>query len=115
MDGEDRIEGYSLLAECLKFHGVEYMFGIVGIPVVEVAMAAQAHGIHFVGMRNEQAAAYAAQAAGLFPVFSISTSFNEYTYYRLFNGKTAGKAIHTTILYIVQNKQIECVLFQQEG
>ena len=64
MDGEDQIEGYSLLAECLKNHGVEYMFGIVGIPVVEVAMAAQAHGIHFVGMRNEQAAAYAAQAAG---------------------------------------------------
>uniref|UniRef100_A0A674C1L1 2-hydroxyacyl-CoA lyase n=1 Tax=Salmo trutta TaxID=8032 RepID=A0A674C1L1_SALTR len=34
---------------------VEYMFGIVGVPVIEVAMAAQASGIKYVGMRNEQA------------------------------------------------------------
>lgn len=34
---------------------VEYMFGIVGVPVIEVAMAAQAAGIKYVGMRNEQA------------------------------------------------------------
>ena len=31
------------------------MFGIVGVPVVEVAMAAQAAGIKFIHMRNEQA------------------------------------------------------------
>lgn len=31
------------------------MFGIVGVPVIEVAMAAQAAGIKYVGMRNEQA------------------------------------------------------------
>ena len=31
------------------------MFGIVGIPVIEVAMAAQAVGIKYIGMRNEQA------------------------------------------------------------
>lgn len=37
------------------FQGVEYMFGIVGIPVIEVAYAAQAHGIKYIGMRNEQA------------------------------------------------------------
>ncbi len=30
------------------------MFGIVGIPVVEVAMAAQQAGIKYIGMRNEQ-------------------------------------------------------------
>ena len=30
------------------------MFGIVGIPVVEVAQAAQAVGIKYIGMRNEQ-------------------------------------------------------------
>lgn len=34
---------------------VEYMFGIVGVPVIEVAMAAQAASIKYVGMRNEQA------------------------------------------------------------
>ena len=30
------------------------MFGVVGVPIVEVAIAAQQHGIHYVGMRNEQ-------------------------------------------------------------
>ena len=58
------LEGFRVLARSLRHHGVAYMFGIVGIPVVEVAMAAQEVGIHYVGMRNEQAAAYAAQAMG---------------------------------------------------
>lgn len=40
------------------------MFGIVGIPVIELAMACQQEGIHYIGMRNEQAACYAAQAIG---------------------------------------------------
>ena len=31
------------------------MFGIVGVPIIEVAMAAQASGIKYIGMRNEQA------------------------------------------------------------
>ena len=31
--------------DCSSYQGVEYMFGIVGIPVIEVAMAAQAAGI----------------------------------------------------------------------
>lgn len=35
--------------------GVEYMFGIVGVPVVEIATAAQEAGIKFIAMRNEQA------------------------------------------------------------
>lgn len=44
--------------------GVEYMFGIVGIPVIDVAIAAQKEGIKYIGMRNEQSACYAAQAIG---------------------------------------------------
>ena len=39
----------------LFFQGVEYVFGIVGIPVIEVAMAMQREGIKYIGMRNEQA------------------------------------------------------------
>ena len=54
VDG-DLLNGASLLASALKRQGVEYMFGIVGIPVVEVAGAAQAEGIKYIGMRNEQA------------------------------------------------------------
>ena len=64
MSSEQEIEGFQIVAEALAHHGVEYMFGVVGIPVVEVAIAAQNAGIHYIGMRNEQAAAYAAQAIG---------------------------------------------------
>jgi 2-hydroxyacyl-CoA lyase 1 len=58
------INGANLVARGLKQQGVDYLFGIVGFPVVPIAMAAQKAGITFVGMRNEQAASYAAQAAG---------------------------------------------------
>lgn len=34
---------------------VNYMFGIVGIPVTDIALAAQEVGIRYIGMRNEQA------------------------------------------------------------
>uniref|UniRef100_A0A3Q3AV34 2-hydroxyacyl-CoA lyase 1 n=1 Tax=Kryptolebias marmoratus TaxID=37003 RepID=A0A3Q3AV34_KRYMA len=60
----EEVTGAQLIAESLKTQKVEYMFGIVGVPVIEVAMAAQAAGIKYVGMRNEQAACYAASAIG---------------------------------------------------
>ncbi|XP_059909565.1 2-hydroxyacyl-CoA lyase 1 isoform X1 [Gadus macrocephalus] len=68
----DEVTGAQLIAEALKAQKVEYMFGIVGVPVIEVAMAAQAEGIRYLGMRNEQAvrqtgshrACYAASAIG---------------------------------------------------
>ncbi|XP_072535496.1 2-hydroxyacyl-CoA lyase 1 [Salminus brasiliensis] len=58
------VTGAQIIAEALKSQNVEYMFGIVGVPIIEVAMAAQAAGIKYVGMRNEQAACYAASAIG---------------------------------------------------
>jgi 2-hydroxyacyl-CoA lyase 1 len=58
------VDGPTLVARSLKQHGVEYMFGIVGIPVVPIAFAAQREGIKYFGMRHEQSAAYAAQAVG---------------------------------------------------
>lgn len=58
------IRGATILARSLKQQGVEYMFGIVGFPVVPVAMAAQREGIRYFGCRNEQAASYAAGAVG---------------------------------------------------
>ena len=59
----EKIDGATLMAQSLKQQGVDYMFGIVGFPVVGVAFAAQKAGITFIGMRNEQSASYAAQAA----------------------------------------------------
>ncbi|MDP6377103.1 MAG: oxalyl-CoA decarboxylase [Pseudomonadales bacterium] len=57
------IDGAALMARSLRQQGVEYMFGIVGFPVFSIATAAQKEGITFIGMRNEQSASYAAQAA----------------------------------------------------
>ena len=51
----DTIAGSTVIAQSLRNQGVQYVFGIVGIPVVELALAMQDVGIHFIGMRNEQA------------------------------------------------------------
>lgn len=48
-------DGATVIAEALKQQGVDYLFGVVGIPIVEVAVAAQSAGIDYIGMRNEQA------------------------------------------------------------
>lgn len=61
---EGQVSGAKVLARALKTQKVQYMFGVVGIPVTEVALAAQELGIGYVGMRNEQAACYAASAVG---------------------------------------------------
>ena len=58
------VDGATLIARSLKQHGVEFMFGIVGVPVVPIAFAAQREGITYIGMRHEQSASYAAQAVG---------------------------------------------------
>lgn len=59
-----KVSGAALMARALKQQGVEYMYGIVGFPVIPIAIAAQREGIKYIGMRNEQSASYAAQAAG---------------------------------------------------
>ncbi|OBZ86064.1 2-hydroxyacyl-CoA lyase 1 [Choanephora cucurbitarum] len=56
--------GADVIAQSLKVQGVQVVFGIVGIPVVEIAEACIAAGIQFIGFRNEQSAAYAASIYG---------------------------------------------------
>ncbi len=58
------ITGAQLMVRSLRQQGVEYMFGVVGFPVQPIAAAALEQGITYIGMRNEQAASYAAQAVG---------------------------------------------------
>ncbi|KAJ1657417.1 hypothetical protein IWQ61_003186 [Dispira simplex] len=58
------ITGADLIATTLKNLGVRVVFGIVGVPIVEVGEACIAQGIQFVGFRNEQSASYAASAWG---------------------------------------------------
>lgn len=57
-------DGATILSEALKEQGVDYVFGIVGIPIIEVGFGVQSAGIQYIGMRNEQAASYAASAIG---------------------------------------------------
>lgn len=56
--------GAQIIARSLRDLGVTVLFGIVGIPVVEIAEEAINLGIRFIGFRNEQAAGYAASAYG---------------------------------------------------
>lgn len=56
--------GYDVAATALYKLGIRHMFGVIGIPVTQMASAAQAAGIRFISFRNEQAAGYAAAAAG---------------------------------------------------
>ncbi|KAI9802522.1 MAG: hypothetical protein M1833_001594 [Piccolia ochrophora] len=56
--------GASIIAHALHDLGVQVIFGIVGIPVVEIAEEAINLGIRFLAFRNEQAASYAASAYG---------------------------------------------------
>ena len=58
------ISGAQIIARALKEQGVETMYGVVGIPVSGIAIAAQREGIRYYGMRHEMPATYAAQATG---------------------------------------------------
>ena len=59
-----KLTGAAIMARALKDQGVEYMFGIVGVPVEPIANEVQKVGIKFYGCRNEQTATYAAGAVG---------------------------------------------------
>ncbi|CAL00522.1 uncharacterized protein An16g07490 [Aspergillus niger] len=58
------VTGAQLIARSLRDLGVTVIFGIVGIPVVEIAEEAINLGIRFVAFRNEQACSYAASVYG---------------------------------------------------
>ncbi len=56
------ISGAQIIARSLKTQGVSAIYGVVGIPVAQIAAAAMPEGIKYVGMRHEMPATYAAQA-----------------------------------------------------
>ncbi len=57
------LSGAQVVARALQDQGINELFGLMGIPVVPVAQAAQRAGIRYIGTRHEAAAGYAAQAA----------------------------------------------------
>jgi 2-hydroxyacyl-CoA lyase 1 len=56
--------GAQVIAQALHDLGVTVLFGLVGLPVTDIAEQAIDLGIRFIGYRNEQAASYAATAYG---------------------------------------------------
>ena len=58
------LSGAQIVAKALKTQGLQEMFGLVGVPVGPIAYAWQTEEqMQYVGVRHEQAAGYAAQAA----------------------------------------------------
>ena len=58
------LSGAQIVAKSLKTQGLQEMFGLVGVPVGPIAYAWQTEEqMQYVGVRHEQAAGYAAQAA----------------------------------------------------
>ncbi|MFE9356301.1 oxalyl-CoA decarboxylase [Streptomyces olivaceoviridis] len=57
-------DGAHLVVDALTLNGVDTLYGLVGIPVTDLARLAQASGIRFIGFRHESSAGRAAAAAG---------------------------------------------------
>src|SRR4051794_15008680 len=61
---QDLTDGYHLVVEALKLNDVRTIYGVVGIPITDVARVAQASGIRDIGFRHESSAGHAAAVAG---------------------------------------------------
>jgi oxalyl-CoA decarboxylase len=57
-------DGYHLVVDALKLNDIRTIYGVVGIPVTDVARVAQATGVRYIGFRHESDAGHAAAAAG---------------------------------------------------
>lgn len=60
----EQVTGMYILARALRNVGIDTMYGLVGIPVTEVAYIAQEQGIRFISFRHEQQAGMAAATHG---------------------------------------------------
>ncbi|OBI72854.1 oxalyl-CoA decarboxylase [Mycobacterium asiaticum] len=57
-------DGFQLVVDALQANGVDTVYGVVGIPITDLARTAQAAGIRYIGFRHEGSAGNAAAAAG---------------------------------------------------
>ena len=57
-------DGIHLLIDALKLNDVQTIYGVVGIPITDVARLAQRSGLRYIGFRHESDAGHAAAAAG---------------------------------------------------
>lgn len=64
METNTKVTGMDILVKALEMVGINTMYGVVGIPVTELAYIAQSRGIRYVGFRHEQQAGMAAATHG---------------------------------------------------
>jgi oxalyl-CoA decarboxylase len=57
-------DGFHLVVDALKANDIETVYGLVGIPITDLARTAQACGLRYIGFRHEGSAGNAAAAAG---------------------------------------------------
>ena len=57
-------DGMRIVVQALKKNGIDTIYGVVGIPVTDLARHAQEEGIRYIGFRHEQSAGNAAAIAG---------------------------------------------------
>jgi oxalyl-CoA decarboxylase len=57
-------DGHRLVVDALKLNDVRTIYGLVGIPITDLARIAQASGIRYIGFRHESDAVHAGAAAG---------------------------------------------------
>ncbi|WP_135451557.1 oxalyl-CoA decarboxylase [Mycobacterium sp. DL99] len=61
---QDRTDGCHLVVDALKLNDVRTVYGLVGIPITDLARIAQASGLRYIGFRHESDAVHAASATG---------------------------------------------------
>ncbi len=61
---QETTDGFHLVIDALKLNDIDTIFGLVGIPITDLARLAQAEGMRFIGFRHEQHAGNAAAIAG---------------------------------------------------
>ena len=61
---QETTDGFHLVIDALKCNDIDTIFGLVGIPITDLARLAQAEGMRFIGFRHEQHAGNAAAIAG---------------------------------------------------
>jgi len=64
MQSQETTDGFHILIDALKANDLNTIYGLVGIPVTDLARLAQAQGMKFIGFRHEANAVNAAAIAG---------------------------------------------------
>src|ERR1700744_1804150 len=63
-DTTELTDGFHLVVDALKLNQIDKIYGVVGIPITDLARLAQANGIRYIGFRHEQSAGNAAAITG---------------------------------------------------